>query len=345
LQESEHSLVEYNYFSHSGGLDFYHEAGSVVRYNYLYRVWSAGSPNGDSLSVYGNIYNLGAPPGKRGSTGINVGVTGPGTIAVFNNTILNASSYFLMGSSHNGGIIFSDNIISATSATGAMTSYGSNVESNHNCFFGTGEPLFIHFKAKFTSLKAYQEESGLDLDSIYADPQFSAAMPTTPLDFLVQSGSGCISKASAIPSFDAAGGRTYDHDRDIVRAPIIGAFRADDGAHRTDTFSRSCTSHCFNHRFSVPPGVYLVRLKFAPSTLSRQSQFAFVLNGRTFEVEFDPSAVAESDDPLLRYFLVRPDRTSIVLESKATTDTSLIAEVKILHFDTNHGDGPQAISW
>ncbi len=107
-------MVEYNYFSHSGGLDFYHEEGSVVRYNYLYRVWSAGSPNGDSLSVYGNIYNLGAPPGKRGSTGINVGVTGPGTIAVFNNTILNASSYFLMGSSNDGKIIFSDNIISAT---------------------------------------------------------------------------------------------------------------------------------------------------------------------------------------------------------------------------------------
>ncbi len=128
-------------------------------------------------------------------------------------------------------------------------------------------------------------------------------------------------------------------------SPVIGAFRVDDGARRRDVLFSSCTSHCFNHRFAVSPGVYLVRLTFATAALSRQAPFDFVLNGRTFDVEFDAAAVAESDDPLIKYFLVRPDGNLIVLASKATTDTALITEVNILHFDTNHGDGPQAISW
>jgi len=345
LQESQKSLVEYNYYTHSGGMDFYHEDDSTVRYNYLHRVWSAGSPNGVNLSVYGNIYNLGAPSGKRGSTGINVGVTGPGTISVFNNTILNASSYSLMGTSDKGKIVFSDNIVSATTAAGAMTSFGSNVESNHNCFFTSREPLFVHFKAKFASMKAYQEQSGLDRDSIYADPQFASTMPITPLDFLVRPGSGCISKASDIPSFNATGGRTYDDDRGIAGSPIVGALHVDDVVRRVDTPSQSCTSQCFRHKFAVPPGVYIVSLKFAPAALSQQPKFTFVLNDRTFEVEFNPSAVAELDDALLRYFLVRPDGPSIMLETKEATDTSIVTEVNILRFDTSHGDGPQSTSW
>ena len=58
LQQSQKSLVEYNYFAHSGGMDFYYEQGSTVRYNYLYHVRSSGAPHGVNLEVYGNIYNL-----------------------------------------------------------------------------------------------------------------------------------------------------------------------------------------------------------------------------------------------------------------------------------------------
>jgi hypothetical protein len=250
-----------------------------------------------------------------------------------------------MGSSDEGKIVFSDNIVSATTGVGTITSFGSNVESNHNCFFTTGVPLFTHFKTQFKSLKTYQEESGLDRDSIYADPQFAGTMPITPLDFLVRPGSGCISKASDIPSFNAAEGRTYDDDRGTAGSPIIGALHVDDVARRVDTTSKSCTSQCFKRKFTVLPGVYIVSLKFAPAVLSQQPKFTFVLNGRTFEVEFNPSVVAQLDDALLRYFLVRPDGVSITLETKETTDTSIVTEVDILRFDTIHGDGPQATSW
>ena len=92
LQQSQKSLVEYNYFAHSGGMDFYYEQGSTVRYNYLYHVRSSGAPHGVNLEVYGNIYNLAGPAGKPVSTGVNAVATGPGTIAIFNNTIFNASA-------------------------------------------------------------------------------------------------------------------------------------------------------------------------------------------------------------------------------------------------------------
>ncbi len=130
LQQSQESLVEYNYFTHSGGMDFYYEQGSTVRYNYLFDVRSAGAPHGVNLSLYGNIYNLGDPAGRPGSRGVNAVATGPGTISVFNNTIFNASGFLLMGSSDKGGkIIFSDNIAFSGVPGTAMTVFGANVAS------------------------------------------------------------------------------------------------------------------------------------------------------------------------------------------------------------------------
>ncbi len=139
LQESQQTVVEYNYFTESGGVDFFHEHESSVRYNYLYRVRSAGSPNGTDLNVYGNIYNLGGAAGKPAATGINVGVIGPGTISIFNNTLVNARGYFLVGSSKNEGrILFADNLLCSTDGGTPLVVFGSNVTSAHNCFFTSG---------------------------------------------------------------------------------------------------------------------------------------------------------------------------------------------------------------
>ncbi|MGA9041175.1 MAG: right-handed parallel beta-helix repeat-containing protein [Terriglobales bacterium] len=344
LQESRQSLVEYNYFSHSGGMDFYFEQGSTVRYNYLYRVRSAGAPHGVNLNVYGNIYNLGGDSGKPGSTGVNAVATGPGSIAVFNNTIFNASGFFLMGSSDKGGkIVFSDNIASSSAPGTAMTVFGANVASNHNCFSTLGQPIFRYNGATFPALTKYQAASGLDRNSIFSDPQFFSSAPFTPLDFRLNPSSGCNSPALNIPLADLAEGRTYDHD--VTGNSVIGALRAakpDNPA----TAPETCKSHCFQHPFAVANGVYLVRLKFAPSVQSRPKQeVGFVLNGRKVAAQFDLTEIVDPADTLFRSFLVRPDGATITLDPDPTSDISLITEVDIVPFDTSHGKGSQVIPW
>jgi parallel beta-helix repeat protein len=347
LQESQQSLVEYNYFAHSGGMDFYYEEGSTVRYNYLYRVRSAGAPHGVNLDVYGNIYNLSGPAGKPGSTGVNAGATGPGTIAIFNNTIFNASAYFLMASSDKGGKVeFTDNIAFSSAPGNAMTTFGPNVASNHNCFSTPGQAVFRYNKASFPSLAAYQAGSGLDQDSVFSDPQFLSSTPLTPLDFRPSVRSGCNSPALNHPLADPADGRTYDHDHVTAGDPVIGALRTDKIASQTATSTQACKSQCFLHPFAVPSGVYLVRLKFASSVRSGQNrEFSFVLNGRKVAAEFEAPEIAGSDDDLLQYFLVRPDDSSITLAPDANSDTSAITEVAIILFDTSHGEGLQVIPW
>ncbi|MGA2099157.1 MAG: right-handed parallel beta-helix repeat-containing protein [Candidatus Acidiferrum sp.] len=345
LQESKHSLVEYNYFARSGGMDFYYEQDSIVRYNFLDRVRSAGAPHGVNLSLYGNIYNLGGVAGARGSTGINAGITGPGIIVVFNNTIFNAYAYSLMGSSDKGGkIVFSDNIVSSAVAGSAMTLFGANVVSTHNCFYAPGEPVFSYSKAKFPSLKSYQAQSGLDSDSIFADPQFLSAMPVTPLGFQPSSTSGCNSPASNVALADAANGRTFDHDREVAGSPIIGALRVDQPSRPTSPPLQSCKSDCLKRTFTVPVGVYLVRVRFVSAVLDHKQDVSLVLNGRRVAAEFDSSAPA-GPDALLRYFLVRPDGNSIALATDANTDISVVSDVDVIAFDARHGDGTQVIPW
>jgi parallel beta-helix repeat protein len=348
LQESQQSLVEYNYFAHSGGMDFYYEQGSTVRYNYLYRVQSAGAPHGVNLRVYGNIYNLGGPGGKPGSTGVNAVATGPGAIYVFNNTIFNAAEFFLKGSSKNGGkVVFSDNIAVSSVSGNAMTVFGANAESNHNCFSTAGQPVFRYNDVTFTSLKTFQAESGIDRGSIFSDPQFRSLTHLSPLDFRLSPNSGCNLRASEISIADPGNGRTYDHDHAGPGDPVIGALRVDNTADQTPALTQSCKSHCFQHPFAVASGVYLVRLKFAPSVRSGpKAEFSFVLNGRKVAAELESPEMAGSDDDLLvQYFLVRPGGASITLEPDTTSGISLVTEVDIMPFDTSHGDGVQVIPW
>jgi hypothetical protein len=347
LQQSQKSLVEYNYFAHSGGMDFYYEQGSTVRYNYLYHVRSSGAPHGVNLEVYGNIYNLAGPAGKPVSSGVNAVATGPGTIAIFNNTIFNASGFLLMGSSDKGGkIIFSDNIAFSSLPGTAMTIFGANVASDHNCFWTPGQPVFRYKNASFSSLDTYGVGSDLDRDSVFANPQFVSSTPIAPLDFRPPIGSGCNSPALHIPIADSTNGRTYDHDHAIAGTASIGALRANNALDQPAASTQVCNSHCFQHPFAVPNGVYLVTLKFASSALSRQrGEFAFVLNGRKVAAKFESSETTSPDDSLAQSFLVRPGSASIAIEPDANTDTSVVTEVDITPFDTVHGDGPQVIPW
>lgn len=346
LQESEQSVVEYNYFTESGGMDFFHEHDSNVRFNFLYRVRSAGSPNGTDLNVYGNVYDLGGATGKRGATGVNAGVTGAGTINIFNNTIVNAYGYFLMGDSKNAGrILFSDNLLSSTASTAPMIIFGANVESVHNCFFTSAEPTFNYSNQKFSNLESYQKTTGLDADSIFADPQFRVKVPVTPLDYRTGVTSACNSSAHFIRLPNGANARTYDHDRDIAGAPIIGAFRVDRKEMDVSRFARTCKVHCFGHPFTVPSGVYLVRLRFSPAVLSETTEFRFALNGRKVVADFDSVAPGDSDDPLRRDFIVRPNGHAIVLEREAETDISVVTDVDIRPFDTVHGRELQVVAW
>jgi parallel beta-helix repeat protein len=347
LQQSQKSLVEYNYFAHSGGLDFYYEQGSTVRYNYLYRVGSSGAPHGVNLEVYGNIYNLTSPSGKPGSTGVNAVATGPGTIAVFNNTIFNASGFLMMGSSDKGGkIVFFDNIAFSSLPGTVMTVFGANVASDHNCFWTSGKPVFRYKNAGFFSLDTYGAGSDLDRDSVFADPQFVSSTPIAPLDFRPRIGSGCNSPALHIPLADPTNGRTYDHDHAIAGTASIGALRANNAPDQPAASTQVCNSHCFQHPFTVANAVYLVRLKFASTALSGQrGEFAFVLNSRKVAAGFDPSEATSPDDSLVQCFLVRPGGASIALEPDANTDTSVVTEVDVTPFDTVHGDGPQVIPW
>ena len=345
LQESRQSVVEYNYFAHSGGIDFYFEQGSTIRYNYLDRVRSAGAPHGVDLKVYGNIYNLGAGEGKQSARGINAVATGPGTIRVFNNTILDASMFFMKGSSAKGGKVeFSDNIAATTVAGPAMTSFEPNVTSNHNCFFDP-VPTFQYDGRMFSSLSAYQTASGLDRNSVFADPEFEVASPRMPLDFRISPKSACNSAALSVSSSLLSETGTYDHDREVPTSRVIEALRVDPNADQAHRAGQSCTAHCFGTSFRVSGGVYLLTLKFARDVPNRARKFSFKVNGREEEVEFAPSAADASPDASARRFLVRPEGDSIVVQPDADTNTSVVTGVDIERFDTAHGDGPQVIPW
>jgi parallel beta-helix repeat protein len=343
LQESAQTLVEYNDFAYSGGIDFYFERHSTIRYNYLYRVTSAGSPHGTNLKVYGNIYNLSHANGEAGSTGVNAVATGPGTISVFNNTILNASGFFLKGSSSKGGqVAFSNNIAASNVTSAALLTFGPNVTSNHNCFFTPAQPSFTYSQASFHSLADYQEKSGLDKDSVFADPQFVSAAPVTPLDFRISAGSGC--NASALDPDLTEQNATYDYDQAVSRKRSVGAF-SETADKPADEFRTLCTDHCLGRSFDAPRGVYLVAIKFAAEALSKTSEATFMLNGTRVVANSAPSLSADSKDDSSQYFLVRPSDSSITFEPETGADNSMITEIKILRFDASHGEGAQVVSW
>jgi hypothetical protein len=95
-------------------------------------------------------------------------------------------------------------------------------------------------------------------------------------------------------------------------------------------------------RFEVPDEIYLVRVKMVAG-VSKPEQISLILNGTRVVAEAMPQIASNTD--LFRYFLVRPGRDSIVIEADVGMNTSAVAEVSILPFDTSHGEGVQVISW
>jgi hypothetical protein len=343
LQESQQTLVEYNYFTRSGGIDFYFERGSTVRFNYLSRVTSAGAPHGTNLELYGNIYNLGNSNGQPISKGINAVATGPGAITVFNNTIFNASGFFLMGSADKGGqVVFSKNIAFSTLAGNTLTAFGPNVVSNHNCFFTPGAPVFSYSRASFYTLATYRQTSSLEKDSILANPQFVSSTPVAPLDFRIPSTSGCNSLAKN--TLTATQEHTYDHDRSKTEKSAIGAFEVDAVSAWPGNARQLCRAHCFGRPFHVAKGVYLVNIRFSPVALSKTSELTFGLNGTRIIADPELSQLG-SDDDMTRHFLVRPEKDLILLQSDGNLDDDVLAEVEIVPFDISHGEGQQIIPW
>jgi parallel beta-helix repeat protein len=343
LQESQRSLVEYNYFTYSGGIDFYYEKNSIVRYNYLSRVRSAGSPHGEDLEVYGNIYNLGGTVEQHGSRGINAVATGPGIISIFNNTIFNASDYFMMGTGLNGGRVeFSHNIAASTTGGSVITAFGAQVSSDHNCFFAPGDVLFRYAKEQFSSLASYQK-IGLEQHSVFGDPQFLKVPPSTPVDFRIPVSSPCNSRASGAPS-TAPAGHSYDHGQYLPTGPVMGALRPGQTTGSQLSSRQVCTSHCWGRNFAVSNGTYLLTVRFAPRR-SRRGEMNLIVDGIRVTAEFKGSQPSDGEGKLLRSFLVRSANGHIVLRPDSGTNVPIVSEVKIFPFDASHGDGPQVIPW
>jgi hypothetical protein len=342
LQESWQTLVEHNYFTASGGIDFYYEHDSTIRDNYLFRVTSAGAPHGWNLKVNGNIYNLAGPSGEPGAAGLNAVATAPGTIIVSNNTVFNASKFFLMGSSEEGGkIVFSGNIAASTVADATLVAFGPGVLSSHNCFFAPGQGVFSYSETRFSTLAEYREKSGLDRDSIFADPEFLSASPITPLDFHMNPASAC---NSTLPRSQASSpNAAYDRGPAARKRRTTGAFSLDTRAKLSGGLRLLCRSDCFGHGFNVPGGVYLIAVRFGAGAFTQTPEIDFFLNG--IRVTADSASAIYSQDGTLRYFLVRTLAGSIILEPGTGISNSVVDEVSIQPFDHSHGEGAQAIAW
>jgi hypothetical protein len=328
LQESAQTLVENNYFSDSGGIDFYYEQGSTVRYNYLERVSSAGAPHGVNLTIEGNSYNLSGPGGEPGSKGVNAVATGPGTITVSNNTIFNALNFFFKGSASNGGnVVFHDNVAAARVVGATFDDFAVGVTSAHNCFSSPGDPIFRYHNQIFNSLPAYQAGSSLEPASVFStelssEPTFVDQNHSSPLDFRILKNSACTSSRS----------------KSTLQRPTKVANR--------NLKALTCRSHCFNHAFNVTDGVYEVRMTFSEdATSNHEAKFSFLLNGRRMEVVFEPAEFSNADRNAVRWFLIRPQDGTITVEPQAGAEAVAVTAVDILLFDESHGEGLQVIPW
>ena len=117
-------IIEYNkiYDTLSGGIDFYYEDNSDIRYNYMTNSGGGIYPHGTNLTIYGNII--------IGSGG-NAFNTGALPINIFHNTFVNGGI-----TSSGGSIVLRDNLYYDT---GPYPSYdisetGFAPDSDYNCY-------------------------------------------------------------------------------------------------------------------------------------------------------------------------------------------------------------------
>ncbi len=195
LQESNGNLVEHNRVSYvkNSGVDYYLEQGSVVRGNYLFHLGSGGAyPHGTNLAIYDNVFNVDWQSGQKFGEGINAVNTGTGSVLVYNNVFYNTNDYALMGSSTTGSVIFRNNIVYGGNTQGYLANFGTNVDSDYNCYYSAATPKFRQGTGIYSGISAFRAGTGQETHSIVANPQFAVSPPVQPEDFRVQATSACV---------------------------------------------------------------------------------------------------------------------------------------------------------
>jgi hypothetical protein len=174
------------------GVDYYYESGSTVRYNYLFDVGGGIFPHGTNLSVYYNIINARwRYYGQAGHDGIHATNTGTGTILVYNNVIYAINDFGLMGSG-TGKIYFRNNLVYSANPVGTLLSTGANTDSDFNCFYTSGVPIFVNGSGTYQDLAAFSRAVGDDQHSVFGDPRFAVSTPVAANDFHLSTLSPCL---------------------------------------------------------------------------------------------------------------------------------------------------------
>lgn len=193
LQESKNNIVERNMIiKNRGGIDYYFEEGSVVRYNYIEQTKGFASPHGTNLSVHHNIFHQNLPvPGG----GVSVNNTGSGKIFVYNNLFFGKIIFGLLDQTveGKGPVIFRNNII-YTTGPGAFVKVTEKTDSDFNCFYSAEKvlPRFKFGKNIHPDLATAQRTGNQDLHSVFSDPQFVSPMPKNPEQFRLKATSPCL---------------------------------------------------------------------------------------------------------------------------------------------------------
>ena len=201
MKQGAHNIVERNDVSEVNGfVDTYYEQGSVIRYNYFHssRIGSGIAPHGTGYDIHHNIFNFG-PQGQKAIGGFwayDAGASyGPalGTNLIYNNVFYNFTVYgFYSGTNYPPGVMLRNNIfVGASGATLAQSCIGPDCV--YNLFYCLGTPKF-YWNAHETghTLASYRAASGMESNSIYANPMFVSDKPVTAVDFQLKSTSPCI---------------------------------------------------------------------------------------------------------------------------------------------------------
>jgi len=191
LQESSNNLVEYNKVSYvpGQGLDFYREEGTTMRYNYFYHLGQGSVPYGTNLKIHNNIFDVDWQGGDNGR-GMNVVITGGGSILVYNIVVCRGSGGISAYTAEDS-IVYRTNIVYRLNPDAFVIWFiNDKVYSDYNLFYGS-EKIRDEYNNWLTSLADYQA-SGHEIHSFMAEPEFISATPTSALDFQLAANSPAI---------------------------------------------------------------------------------------------------------------------------------------------------------
>lgn len=222
LQQGTDNLIEYNSLSYSRGdfFDWWLEVDTEVRYNYGFHSGMATAPHGTGLKVHHNIFNM-----DLAGNGINAyheydsknspkPDTGP--VLVYNNVIYNfkSSGLYTAGGNLTQGVVFRNNIVVTTSPMFVLAGLSGGVVSDYNIFFRTTGtwPAWNWNGVNYSSLSAYQQASGQDKHSIYANPLFFSEKPGSAADFKVGANSPAFNNGQDLKAAGIVGPTQFNMD-------------------------------------------------------------------------------------------------------------------------------------